>query len=217
MPEPISSVSPPCDLSCHSPSDEEPLLGSLPSGACPLLSQSSKLNEEPEGPAGAGVPAGAAVLTQSFQHDHYAFIAAATVDASPTASASRAPASISAALPPNPDDQLNLQVGIPRIERQLTLSSVHLTGAVDVLNANAHLGSQNDDGSQGENIGAGATLVGAEVTADYKGWSLTLGVASSLGASVSSGGGRDLDGDGKPERCFKASYEFLTLGVCDEL
>jgi hypothetical protein len=41
--------------------------------------------------------------------------------------------------------------------------------------------------------------------------------AASLGASVSSGEGRDLDGDGKAERCFSVSFGPVTLGECDEL
>jgi hypothetical protein len=85
------------------------------------------------------------------------------------------------------------------------------------LNANAHLGSQNGDGSQGENVGAMATGIGVDGTVEYSGWSLTVGLSASLGASVSSGEGRDLDGDGKAERCFSVSFGPLTLGECDEL
>ena len=116
-----------------------------------------------------------------------------------------------------PEDQVNLQAGLPRVERHATLGAVHLTSGLDVLNATAHLGSQNGDGSQGENVGAVATGVGIDATVEYGGWSLTVGLSASLGASVSSGDGRDLDGDGKAERCFSASFGPLTLGECDEL
>jgi hypothetical protein len=88
---------------------------------------------------------------------------------------------------------------------------------VDLLRAELHLGSQNADASQGENIGAMATGVGLEITAEYSGWSLTAGLSASLGASVSSGEGRDRDHDGKLERCFAVSFGPLTLGECDEL
>jgi len=114
-------------------------------------------------------------------------------------------------------DQLDLHTGIPRIQAQTTLGSVRLSAGVDLLNAGAHLGSLNDDGSRGENIGAGATVLGGELNIDYKGWTLTVGVAASLGGSISSGESRDLDGDGVEERCFAMSLGPFTLGECDEL
>jgi hypothetical protein len=114
-------------------------------------------------------------------------------------------------------DQVDLQTGVPRVQGHATLGSVQLTAGVDMLNANAHLGSLNGDGSRGENIGASANLLGGELNIDYKGWSLTLGVAASLGGSISSGEGRDLDGDGIQERCFAMSLGPFTLGECDEL
>ena len=114
-------------------------------------------------------------------------------------------------------DQLDLQAGTPRLQAHAKLGNVQLTASVDVLNANAHLGSLNGDGSRGENIGAGATLLGGELNIDYKGWSLTLGMAASVGGSISSGKGRDIDADGVPERCFVMSLGPYTLGECDEL
>jgi len=114
-------------------------------------------------------------------------------------------------------DQVDVQIGVPRIQAHATLGGAQLSAGVDILNANAHLGSQNSDGSRGENIGAGASLLGGELNIDYKGWSLTLGVAASLGGSISSGEGRDLDADGVQERCFSMSLGPFTLGECDEL
>jgi hypothetical protein len=162
------------------------------------------------------VPEGTSVLTRNFQQDHYAFIAAMTAAKDSHSAPPLAGAGTSAALP-HSDDQVQVQVGVPRVEGHTTVGGVHLAGGVDVLSANAHLGSQNDDRSQGENVGAVATGVGVEGTIEYSGWSLTAGVSASVGASVSSGEGRDLDGDGKPERCFKVSFGPFTLGECDEL
>jgi len=152
------------------------------------------------------VPAGTALLTRQFQENHGAFVAA-----------TRGPASKSAASPANPNDQIGARLGAAHVEGHTSLGGVQLRGAIDVLSADVHLGSQNDDGSQGENVGAVLNGIGGEVTAEYGGWSLTAGVSASLGASVSSGEGRDLDGDGKPERCFKVSFGPFTLGECDEL
>ena len=92
---------------------------------------------------------------------------------------------------------------------------MHLSGELAYVSANLHLGSQNSDGSKGENIGAMATAVGLEATAEYSGWSLTAGLSLSAGASVSSGE-RDVDHDRRPERCFEVSFGPLTLGECDE-
>jgi hypothetical protein len=92
----------------------------------------------------------------------------------------------------------------------------YLSGELDYMTASLHLGSQNSDGSKGENIGAMATGLGLEATAEYSGWSLTAGLSLSAGASISSGGGRDVDEDGRPERCFQVSFGPFTLGECDE-
>lgn len=125
--------------------------------------------------------------------------------------------------PPTPSvitvgpDQVDLATGIPRVQAHAALGAAQLTASVDILNANAHLGSLNSDGSRGENIGAGANLLGGEIDIAYNGWSLTLGVAASLGGSISSGDGRDLDGDGVQERCFAMSLGPFTIGECDEL
>jgi hypothetical protein len=88
--------------------------------------------------------------------------------------------------------------------------------AVEAVTARANLGIRNDDGSEGGNLGAVATGVGVESTLGYSGWSVTAGASISMGATVSSGD-RDVDGDGVPERCFKASIGPATLGFCSEL
>jgi hypothetical protein len=155
-------------------------------------------------------------LARKFEENRYAFIAAAAVGNAAQPSTPSLVAS-SAALPSNPEDQVDVQLGVPRLERRGAVGPVHLSGAIDVLNANVHLGSQNADGSQGENVGAMLTGIGGEVTAEYSGWSLTAGWSASVGASVSSGEGRDLDGDSQPERCFQFSFGPFTLGECDEL
>jgi hypothetical protein len=111
--------------------------------------------------------------------------------------------------------QSELQAGLSRVSfsagRDLALSTT-----VEAFTARANGGELNDDGSRGANLGIGAVAVGAEATVSYSGWSLTAGAAASLGFAVSSGE-RDADGDGSPERCFKGSVGFATLGVCTEL
>lgn len=115
------------------------------------------------------------------------------------------------------NDQFEATVGAPPMMDAGTLGSVRLSGRLDYLSANVHLGSQNEDGSKGENVGAMATGVGLEATVEYDGWSLTAGISLSAGASISSGADRDVDQDGAPERCFQVSFGPLTLGECDEL
>jgi hypothetical protein len=123
----------------------------------------------------------------------------------------------SAARAANPRDQFTWDFGNPRQQWEASESGLKVKIGAEAFHANVHLGSQNDDGSQGENIGAMATLAGVDVTAEYGGWSLTADLSSSVGASVSSGEGRDSDNDGKAERCFSVSFGPVTLGECDEL
>ncbi len=114
------------------------------------------------------------------------------------------------------NDQFEASVGVPPLTAHTTVGGVHLSGELDYMSANVHLGSQNSDGSKGENIGAMVTRIGVEATAEYSGWSLTAGFSLSAGASISSGEGRDVDHDGRPERCFEVSFGLFTLGECDE-
>ena len=114
-------------------------------------------------------------------------------------------------------DQIDVQTGIPQFVNHGAIGNLHVTAKGDFLNAGAHIGSLNEDGSRGENEGVSANLVNGEVTLDYSGWSFSLGLGVSLGGSIASGEGRDLDKDGVPERCFKMTLGPLTLGECDEL
>jgi len=88
-----------------------------------------------------------------------------------------------------------------------------ITGEAGVVRAN--LGENNDDGSLGGNLGAGAELIGGEATINTPGGSLTGGLSISMSVSGSIGV-RDADHDGKPEFCAKFSVPTLTLGACIE-
>lgn len=112
---------------------------------------------------------------------------------------------------------IEFHTGIPRLQSEAELGGLHLTAAIDVLNVNAHIGTQNEDGSQGAHVGWGANLLNGELTVDYHGWSLSVGAGESLGGSIASGDGRDMDGDAAPEHCFKMTLGPFTLGECDEL
>jgi hypothetical protein len=207
MPDPIAS-------SCFSPdplcglNDDEPLTCQSAPAAASTATLDACLPSASSAEPNASSAAASALVEKFLPNDGAAFVAA-----SPAPSASPAPPGLLTVRP----DQIDLQIGVPRIQGQATLGSVQLTAGVDVLNANAHLGSLNGDGSRGENIGAGANLLGGELNVGYKGWSLTVGVAASLGGSISSGEGRDIDGDGVRERCFAMSLGPFTLGECDEL
>jgi len=114
--------------------------------------------------------------------------------------------------------QNEFQVGALRAgTHTINQDGVHLTANLEAGTARVNLGTHNDDGSHGFNLGAAATSIGAEATVEYSGWSFTFGEAISAGGGFSSGGARDIDGDGKPERCFKGSLGPMTLGFCTEL
>lgn len=106
--------------------------------------------------------------------------------------------------------QSELQVGLQRVSG--TRGS--LTGSVDAFTARAQIGTQNDDGSTGFNIGATATAIGLEGTAGGA-TSATYGVGAGVGLAGSVGV-RDVDGDGKTEACLRASFGPVTVGVCVE-
>ena len=147
-------------------------------------------------------------LAQKFSNtNHAVFIAASSPSSVPSA-----PSALNIEF-----DQVNFQTGIPRFESHAALGDLHLNASVDLLNANVHVGSSNEDGSHGENVGAGANLLSGELTLEYKGWSLSVGAGASAGGSIASGAGRDLDADGALERCFRMSLGTFTLGECDEL
>jgi hypothetical protein len=206
MPDPITSSSFSPEPSCQL-ADDPPLTCQPPPATSPAATPNACL--PPDAAAEPGLSGAASALVQKFARDGRPAFVAPTPSPSPSAAAPRV-LTVRA-------DQLDLQIGIPRIQAQATLGGVQLTAGVDILNANAHLGSLNGDGSRGENIGAGVSLLGGELSIDYRGWSLTVGVAASLGVSISSGEDRDIDGDGVQERCFAMSLGPYTLGECDEL
>jgi hypothetical protein len=86
----------------------------------------------------------------------------------------------------------------------------------DVFAATAHLGTKNADGSEGFNIGGGATVLSIEGTVPIgDSVTATVGVAMSAGASVSLGV-RDADHDGKIEYCGHVEVLFGIAGLCVE-
>lgn len=84
--------------------------------------------------------------------------------------------------------------------------------SMDIFTARANAGVYNTDGSVGLNLGASATAVGVEGTANYSGWSLTGGLAVSAGAEGHVGI-RDSDKDGSKELSIRVSVMFFTVGV----
>ena len=200
MPDPILSSSFSAALTCNF--DDDLSLANESEPAAAAVTPNACLRSEAD--SEAATSSAASALAQRFSsNDQAAFVAASPA---PSTSAAASPGVLTVR-----PDQVDLQAGIPRLQGHATLGSVQLTAGIDILNANAHLGSRNGDGSRGENIGAGASLLGGELNIDYRGWSLTLGVAASLGGSLSSGDGRDIDADGVPERCFAMSLGPFTL------
>lgn len=112
--------------------------------------------------------------------------------------------------------QNDVRAGLERLDFKAgPADGWHWSGTVEMASARVHAGIHNDDGTEGANLGAGATLVGGEVTLAHGPWSLTAGAAISYGAAFSSGES-DVDGDGALERCFKGSVGVATLGFCTE-
>lgn len=204
MPGPVTSSSAPTDPASNF--DDDP---SLTCQAAPIASSTLASAVGAPSDGSTAPPSGTSALVQKFSRNDQRSLEAA----SPPTHSTTAPPAVLTVRP----DQVDLTTGIPRVQARTTLGAARLTASVDILNANLHLGSLNGDGSRGENIGAGANLLGGEIDIAYKGWSLTLGVAASLGGSISSGEGRDLDADGVQERCFAMSLGPFTIGECDEL
>lgn len=184
MPEPIASASvPPSSLCSFNDDPSLDFESAGPSDASPSAAPNVCLPLD--APAEAAVCTATTELAQIFMRSDTALGAAASLPSSPTPT-----------VPPvlyARGDQINLQTGIPRIEARAALGSAQLTAGINLLNVNGHFGMRNEDGSHGANVGLGANLLGGEVNIDYEGWSLTVGVAASIGGSVRSGEGRDLD------------------------
>lgn len=106
--------------------------------------------------------------------------------------------------------QTEVQVGFQRMAG----TRGTLTGSVETFALRGNVGTHNDDGSVGLNIGASATAVGFEGTAGGAS-SVTYGVGAGVGAGVSVGA-RDVDRDGKTELCARLSLGPVTAGVCLE-
>jgi len=216
VPDPISSSNLPNSLEtfCAYGDDPSTQTCQAPTSAAPAPSSANSC-EVPAASADPAASSGAARLVQRFSGTNYSSLLASS--ASPAAP----PPTI--ATPSRPPvltvrpDQIDVQTGIPQFVNHGAIGNLHVTAKGDLLNAGAHIGSLNEDGSRGENEGVSANLVNGEVTLDYSGWSFSLGLGVSLGGSIASGEGRDLDKDGVPERCFKMTLGPLTLGECDEL
>jgi hypothetical protein len=106
--------------------------------------------------------------------------------------------------------QSEVQVGLQRVAG----TRGALTGSVETFTLRANVGTHNDDGSVGLNIGASATAVGFEGTAGSAS-SVTYGVGAGVGAGASVGA-RDVDRDGKTELCARLSLGPVTVGACLE-
>jgi len=214
MPDPISSssVMPGASTAICGEGDDPSLTCQAP--VQPTSASGANSCELPAEPSAPATNASSGLVQKFSNNDHRAFIAASAPPSAP-------PPSIAA--PSGPpvatvrSGQIDLQTGIPQGVDRGTIGDLHVTARGDLLNAGAHVGSLNEDGSHGANVGAGVNLLNGEVDLDYKGYSFALGLGASLGGSISSGEGRDLDGDGIPERCFKMTLGPLTLGECDEL
>ena len=216
MPDPVSAscVSP--DPVCFPDGASEPPPSALAVVASPTRAVPNACMAS-EAPAQSAASSPASPLAQKFmRNDPAAFIAASAAPSS-SASASSTAAPASATRPPHSGNLVDWKVSFAPIERHTTSGGMHLSGAITLPSASVHLGSQNEDGTHGANIGGGLNFFGLEGTAEYKGNSLTLGVSDSNSFSISSGDGRDIDGDGVPERCFKMSLGPFTLGECDAL
>ena len=215
MPDPISSsVFSPTDSDVCEIDSDPSLTCRGPKAAVPAPTPAGNSCAVPGQLAELAVSRAPSELVQRFSSTDYSALLAGSVPSAPPPSiaAPSGPPALTAR-----HAQIALQTGIPQLVDRGTLGQLQVTAKGDLLNANAQIGALNEDGSHGANVGAGANLLNGEVTLDYRGWSVSMGLGVSLGASVASGGGRDLDGDGVTERCFKMTLGPLTLGECDEL
>lgn len=87
--------------------------------------------------------------------------------------------------------------------------------SVDVFKAEAHGGIYNPDGSTGVNLGASATLIGAEAQFSDGANSFNFGLSLGAGAEASVGA-RDADADGATEVCGRVALGPVAVGACLE-
>ena len=209
MPDPISS-STGSARTCYEP---ELACGSTNESA--VAEPSSCLKAADSQPLEANSTAASALATRYLRTDHSRLIALLP-DATSGSGANTSRTHTWFASGHGPGLQFQPEVGASRTTANAVLDGVHFSGTLDFATAGLHAGVENDDASHGANLGAAATLVGAEITVEYHGYSFTFGESVSVGGGFSSGD-RDVDGDGIRERCFKGSIGPLTFGFCDEL
>ena len=247
MPEPICSASQPNDLSSVDPSTDELTCSALTPSApalavAPVPNQSLGSGASNQSSVQSGV---SQLVDRYSSKDYSALLASSSAPAGATANRSMTSGgapylethstlddhSVLAALsktrgPLGEIETFSVsaragaengaQVGVLRVAENTSALGLNLSGSFEAGTARINLGERNDDGSKGANVGAMATLGGAELTVEHSGWSGTFGLSASAGIAISSGE-RDIDGDGAPERCFKASIGPFTAGVCTEL
>lgn len=104
--------------------------------------------------------------------------------------------------------QSEAQVGVARITMGDSSNAVQLRA----VEAEAHFGVHNPDGSTGLNAGASANVVAAEATVGAGDNSVTVGASVGWGGEVSVGE-RDADNDGNTEYCARLSASLQVLPV----
>lgn len=112
--------------------------------------------------------------------------------------------------------QIGYQNELQATFARLGYSSTNVSGTAEALTANAHLGTDNADGSIGLNAGAVAALASGEATIKHSGWSITAGLAAGIGLEAHFGV-RDDDHDGNPEFCGRLAVGVGIGGACIEL
>ncbi len=90
-----------------------------------------------------------------------------------------------------------------------------IRSSVEVATVHAYLGQYGADGSRGVAVEFGATAIGAEITLEEGGESVTVGLSEGFGFGASAGV-RDQDQDGVIELCARVSGGPAVIGVCTE-
>jgi hypothetical protein len=193
---------------CEAPSAVKSLVAQFPSGT-PVRSPASEVQQ-------GGSPSGVGYTFRGPTPDGDSYRVAAAFVKTPTPSGSAGGLSLEV-LSVSAQDGKDKDAQATMIRANLAVSHAGygLSITADGPSARANLGEDNDDGSIGGNIGAGASFIGAEATINTPVGSVTAG--ASLSASVSGSlGVRDIDHDGKPEFCAKFSIPEYTIGACLE-